>query len=184
MAAFRSGIAIAQSDGSEDIEYLKEIYGCVPAYLARFVLWQHAVSLCFLRAPSYANALSAALYKVGAFFQQDWLVSARLEQMDSIGALVRTGTIALLHLWSVDIGTEARFFDKYVALLLPHTNGRRGGDSFWQQFVPASMLQDTRAYRKAVRGNDSGTDDDVSGSQTGTRISRLRKVGGAGPRAT
>ncbi|KAJ1831366.1 hypothetical protein LPJ63_004335, partial [Coemansia sp. RSA 2711] len=60
-AAFGLGEAIALSDGSDDLDYLDEMYCSLPPLLVRFVLWQHAVSLCHLRIPQYVDTLFESL---------------------------------------------------------------------------------------------------------------------------
>ncbi|KAJ2895159.1 hypothetical protein IWW38_002375, partial [Coemansia aciculifera] len=151
LAAFRLGEAIAHSGDFSDLDYLDEMYSSVPTFLARFVLWQHAVTLCYLRAPAYADALSEALWQVGAFSQQDWLIAARVADLQPVAAILKPENIAPLHLRAVDIGTEPQFVD----WLLHRLAARRGEsldrdvdavtNSLWLRFVSAGTVPNIAA---------------------------------------
>ncbi|KAJ2368761.1 hypothetical protein H4S02_010049, partial [Coemansia sp. RSA 2611] len=105
-AAFGLGEAIALSDGSDDLDYLDEMYCSLPPLLVRFVLWQHAVSLCHLRIPQYVDTLFESLWHVGAFAQLQWLIESRLAHLTQSGDLLTPTAIAPLYLRAIDIGTE------------------------------------------------------------------------------
>ncbi|KAJ2813638.1 hypothetical protein H4S07_000528 [Coemansia furcata] len=150
LAAFKLGEAIAHTADFSDLDYLDEMYSSIPTFLARFVLWQHATTLCYLRAPAYADALSEALWQVGAFSQQEWLINARMEDLQPVAALLKPENVAPLHLRAIDIGTESRFVDRMLIRLAAM---RRGGDadgvvvanSLWLQFVSAGTVPNISA---------------------------------------
>ncbi|KAJ2159011.1 hypothetical protein GGF46_003344 [Coemansia sp. RSA 552] len=146
MSAFRLGEAIALSDGAVDMDYLDEMYSSLPPFLVRFVAWQHAVSLCYLRIPAYADTLSEALWHVGAFAQQQWLIEQRLASLHRSGGLLRPAGIAPLHLRAIDIGTEEQF----ISSMLQKLNSTAApGDAcppkrtLWLQFVPPGLAPHT-----------------------------------------
>ncbi|KAI8325128.1 hypothetical protein GQ54DRAFT_30117 [Martensiomyces pterosporus] len=182
VAAFRTGQAIACSEGSNDVDYLDEIYSAIPPYLVRFVLWQHVVALCFLRAPAYADAVSSALWQVGAFFQQEYLIDSRLAALDSLGALLRPDNIAPLHLRAIDIGAESRF----VTSLLRCISAKRAksissngmctcGDSLWLQFVSADAIQDADLGHVSTSDEERGAAGALSGNAGKYSLSRFAK---------
>ncbi|KAJ2765843.1 hypothetical protein IWQ56_003939, partial [Coemansia nantahalensis] len=109
LAAFRVGEAVASDGGDADFDYLDELYGAVPPLLVRFALWQHAVSLCYRRIPAYVDTLSEALWQVGAFAQQRWLIEARLADLEQAGGLAQVASVAPLYLRAIDIGVEPQF---------------------------------------------------------------------------
>ncbi|KAJ2448283.1 hypothetical protein EV183_005514 [Coemansia sp. RSA 2336] len=129
ISAFRLGEAIACSDGSDDLEYVNEMYCSLPPFLVRFVLWQHAVSLCYLRIPAYFDTLSEALWQV-----------------------------APLHLRAVDIGTESLLVRDMLKRINTHTESDSNA-ALWLQFIPTKALNlpndssetaNTRRYAKWV----------------------------------
>ncbi|KAJ1827588.1 hypothetical protein LPJ56_001590 [Coemansia sp. RSA 2599] len=146
-SAFQLGEAIACSDGSDDLDYIDEIYSAIPPFITRFVLWQHAVALCYLRTPAYADVLAESLWQVGAFKQQEWLIGARLAGIGTFADLVNPANVAPLHLRAIDIGSESRFMQAMLGRL---TEERRklaadsadmytlATGSLWYQFVPAA----------------------------------------------
>ncbi|KAJ2005615.1 hypothetical protein H4R26_001862 [Coemansia thaxteri] len=138
LAAFRLGEAIALSEDSSDLDYLDEMYSSIPAFLGRFVLWQHAVTLCYVRAPAYTDALSEALWQVGAFAQQDTLIGARIAGLQPPSALLVPHNIAPLHLRAADIGAEARFVDRLLQRLA--VAGDAPESLLWIQFAPAALI--------------------------------------------
>ncbi|KAJ1859346.1 hypothetical protein LPJ73_001800 [Coemansia sp. RSA 2703] len=151
LAAFRLGEALSHSS---DLDYLDEMYAAVPPLLARFVLWQHVVALCWRRAPAYADALADALGSVGAFAQLDWLVMQRLGALRDVRALVDPAAVAPLHLRAADMGAGGRFVGAMVRLLAERR--RQGGeDALWRLFVPSRVSRAARAVRRRI---DSGSD--------------------------
>ncbi|KAJ2355465.1 hypothetical protein GGF43_002672 [Coemansia sp. RSA 2618] len=151
-AAFRLGEAIARSDGSDDFAYLDEMYALLPPMLVRFVLWQHAVTMCYLRIPAYADTLSDALWQVGAFAQQQWLVLARLSDLSLSRSLLSPASIAPLHLRAIDIGIEHRFISDMLLHLAAWTTPESSQDSLWMQF--ASTEADIAADSECAPDND------------------------------
>ncbi|KAJ2383068.1 hypothetical protein GGI23_007229, partial [Coemansia sp. RSA 2559] len=151
LAAFRLGEAVAASDGCSDLDYLDEVYGAMPVFLVRFALWQHIVTLCYMRIPAYADTLSEALWDVGAFQQQQWLISARLADLDAVGALLKPGCIVPLHLRAVDISAEPWFVAGLLDCLSSGgaaTNNEGAADAtrvkrkhaLWREFVLPGAL--------------------------------------------
>ncbi|KAJ2505344.1 hypothetical protein IWW47_002088 [Coemansia sp. RSA 2052] len=151
LAAFRLGEAIAHSADFSDLDYLDEMYSSVPTFMARLVLWQHSVTLCYLKAPAYADALSEALWQVGAFSQQEWLVGARMADLQPVAALLKPENIAPLHLRAIDIGAESRFVDQLLRRLGARrkdclvTDVEAVTDSLWLQFVSAGTVPNISA---------------------------------------
>ncbi|KAJ1667919.1 hypothetical protein IW140_003453 [Coemansia sp. RSA 1813] len=147
LAAFRLGEAVAVSDGCSDLDYLDEVYGAMPVFLVRFALWQHIITMCYMRIPAYADTLSEALWDVGAFEQQQWLIGARLVDLDTVGALLKPGCIVPLHLRAVDIGAESWFVTRLLKCLSSGgaasnkeetedaMHGRGEQHSLWREFA-------------------------------------------------
>ncbi|PIA13961.1 hypothetical protein COEREDRAFT_89174 [Coemansia reversa NRRL 1564] len=142
-AAFRLGESIARSDSCYDLDYVDQIYDAIPPFLVRFVLWQHAVSLCYLRIPAYAETLSEALWQVGAFAQQQWLIDSRLTDLDLHGDLLRPAFIAPLHLRAVDIGLAPRFISNMLQRLATADTMHPTHNALWRQFVPEGIPMPT-----------------------------------------
>ncbi|KAJ2611117.1 hypothetical protein H4S08_003305 [Coemansia sp. RSA 1365] len=138
-AAFRLGESIARSDSCYDLDYVDQIYDAIPPFLVRFVLWQHAVSLCYLRIPAYAETLSEALWQVGAFAQQQWLINLRLADLELRGDLLRPASIAPLHLRAVDIGLESQFISNMLQRLATADTLHSAHNALWRQFVPEGI---------------------------------------------
>ncbi|KAJ2501093.1 hypothetical protein GGH96_002224 [Coemansia sp. RSA 1972] len=145
-ASFRLGEAIGRSDGCDDFEYIDEIYDSIPPMLVRFVLWQHAVTMCYLRIPLYADTISEALWQVGAFVQQKWLVLSRLADLAQNSALLEPASIAPLHLRAIDIGIEELFVTGMLQFLAADSTDNIAPDSnrlLWMQFVSAATKDST-----------------------------------------
>ncbi|KAJ2664157.1 hypothetical protein IWW48_000926 [Coemansia sp. RSA 1200] len=149
-AAFRLGEAVALSNGCCDLDYLDELYDSMPIFLVRFALWQHIVTLCYMRIPAYADTLSEALWDVGAFYQQMWLVGTRLADLDMVGALLKPGCIVPLHLRAVDMGAEPWFVTKLLGYLLSRNMAKaketeniavcaKKDNTLWREFVLPSI---------------------------------------------
>ncbi|KAJ2849423.1 hypothetical protein IWW36_002640 [Coemansia brasiliensis] len=155
ISAFRLGEAIACSDGSDDLEYANEMYCSLPPFLVRFVLWQHAVSLCYLRIPAYFDTLSEALWQVGAFFQQQRIIEWRLADLACQDKLLDPTYIAPLHLRAVDIGTESLL----IQTMLDKIDSHGASDSnmlsplLWIQFIPTKALNPSHAASESVDSN-------------------------------
>ncbi|KAJ2800161.1 hypothetical protein H4R20_004160, partial [Coemansia guatemalensis] len=157
-AAFRLGESISQSEGSCDLDYLEQIYDAIPPFLVRFVFWQHAVSLCYLRIPAYAETLSEALWQVGAFAQQQWLIESRLASLEQRGDLLRPACIAPLHLRAVDIGLEPQFISNMLRRLAIADTAHSAHTALWKQFVPEGIAMPTSDVYAGGAGGFSSSD--------------------------
>ncbi|KAJ2551509.1 hypothetical protein EV175_003664, partial [Coemansia sp. RSA 1933] len=178
LAGFRLGEAVAASDGCSDLEYLDEVYGAMPVFLVRFALWQHIVTLCYLRIPAYADTLSEALWDVGAFHQQQWLIGARLADLDTVGALLKPACVVPLHLRAADIGAEQWFVDALLERLSPRglmasceaadaAMRVKRAHALWREFVlPGALPSDAGNKANSPR---------VNGSAIGAMPSRFSK---------
>ncbi|KAJ2714893.1 hypothetical protein H4R19_001493 [Coemansia spiralis] len=143
LAAFRVGDAMASDSDDFDFDYADELYGAMPPLLVRFAVWQHAVSLCYRRIPAYADTLSEALWQVGAFAQQRWLIEARLADLEQAGGLLRAASVAPLHLRAIDIGVEAQFVTSMLRRAASSSSSSSSSDdcrqALWCQFVPSGI---------------------------------------------
>ncbi|KAJ2428451.1 hypothetical protein GGF47_001340, partial [Coemansia sp. RSA 2524] len=176
-ASFRLGEAIGRSDGCDDFEYIDEIYDSIPPTLVRFVLWQHAVTMCYLRIPLYADTISEALWQVGAFVQQKWLVLSRLADLAQNSALLEPASIAPLHLRAIDIGIEGQFVTSMLQFLAADSADNLASDNnrlLWMQFVSATTKGSTESgevhsddiiHTSIKTTTSAGTDLDGSTSQ-------------------
>ncbi|KAJ1906248.1 hypothetical protein LPJ81_001448 [Coemansia sp. IMI 209127] len=182
LAAFRLGEAVAASDGCSDLDYLDEVYGAMPVFLVRFALWQHIVTLCYMRIPAYADTLSEALWDVGAFQQQQWLISARLADLDAVGALLKPGCIVPLHLRAVDISAEPWFVTGLLDCLSSGgaaTDNEGAADAtrvkrrnaLWREFVLPGALPSAATCGEAAYGNYPR----IHGNTLGAMPSRFSK---------
>ncbi|KAJ2622493.1 hypothetical protein GGI26_003220 [Coemansia sp. RSA 1358] len=148
LAAFRLGEAIALSDDCGDLDYLDEVYLALPPFLVRFTLWQHTVTLCYMRIPAYADTLSEAMWDVGAFVQQEWLINARMYDLELVGALLKPMCVVPLHMRAVDIGIECRFITNILGYLgtkqeskeTTSDNRSHIKNRLWLEFVPPGAL--------------------------------------------
>lgn len=176
ISAFRMGEALAYENDNNDLDYLDELYGSISPFLARFVLWQHAVTLCFQHVPAYADTLSEALWEVGAFYQQGWLIDARLSYQASQGGLVKSENVAPLHLRAIDIGGE----DQFITNMLHHLSdkpfrfshissiGIQVEGSLWYQFIPPDSIS------KRLAANYADSDEHHGNHFNGLRGFRYR----------
>ncbi|KAJ2083300.1 hypothetical protein H4R24_000947 [Coemansia sp. RSA 988] len=172
-AAFGLGEYIARSDGSCDMDYLDQIYGAIPPFLVRFVFWQHAVSLCYLRIPAYAETLSEALWQVGAFAQQQWLIGSRLASLEQRGELLRPACIAPLHLRAVDIGLEPQFISNMLQRLATTSASHPAHTALWKQFLPEEIAMSTSdVYAGCVSGFSSSDKLGPNGQCTSYRFAK------------
>ncbi|KAJ2740781.1 hypothetical protein GGI20_005620 [Coemansia sp. BCRC 34301] len=144
------GVPLAR-DCDIDLGYLDEIYSSIPAFQTRFVLWQHAVTLCYLRAPAYVEALSGALWQVGAFSQQEWLIYAQVGDLQPATELFKSENIGALHLRAIYLGAESRFVNRLLQRLGENQRDFLGADgeavtnSSWLQFVSAGTVPNISA---------------------------------------
>ncbi|KAJ1733543.1 hypothetical protein LPJ61_001508 [Coemansia biformis] len=170
-AAFRVGDAIASDSEGDELGYLDELYGAIPPLLVRFTLWQHAVSLCYRRIPEYADTLSEALWQVGAFAQQQWLIGSRLADLEQAGGLLRAASVAPLHLRAVDIGTEPQFVTSMLQRLASSGLCRSHG-TLWRQFAPTGVPLHAAAASSGDEGGSSADGDGHSGYPSPTRYAK------------